>query len=363
MMALNVIQPGLMTTVQDFGRAGMRRYGVPLCGALDSGWLRLANALVGNAEETAGLEIHLTGPILEAEADGIRVAVVGPALVLAGPQGEQQPVAAWRSITLKRGDRIQVKSVTEGTVAYLAVAGGFDLPEVLGSRSTYVRARMGGLDGRPLAAGDRLVMASSAPASGLDLTMSAPPVDVDAPIRVVLGPQADHFTDDALRALENETFHVGNETDRMGMRLSGPVLRHQSKDRAEIISEGVVPGVIQVPGNGQPILLLADSQTVGGYPKIATVISADLARVARSAPGAEIRFRAVTVEVAEDAAREVERDLRSRIAAVRPLAQGYDVALLYQGNLIGGVVDCKNPDNFPGHLETHLEEPSGGMRR
>lgn len=352
MSGLRVTSPGLATTIQDLGRPGARGIGVPRSGALDAGLLRLANALVGNEGHVACLEIRLSGPTLTVEAERVRLAGTGGAIMtITRGDGDPQPLEPWRSVTLCRGETISVRGVTGGTVAYLAVAGGFDLPEVLGSQSTYTRAALGGLNGLSLQANDLLPLLRDSVADGADLAMPQPPRADVTPVRVVLGPQADHFTDGALEDLQGAVFTVGREVDRMGMRLTGVTLEHRSRAAAEIISDAVVPGAIQVPPNGQPIILLADGQTVGGYPKIATIVSADLGRVATLAPGSAVQFVAVTVAEAEDAAREADRRLKAVIAGLEPFTDGLDLRALYENNVIGGVVDAARPNNFPGHLE------------
>lgn len=351
MSGLRVASPGMMTTVQDLGRPGVRKYGVPRSGAVDQALLRLANGLVGNDDDAAGLEIRLAGPTLVVEAESVRVACTGGATITVTRQGEAHPVEPWRSVTLQSGDLIAVRGVTGGTVAYLAVAGGIAVPVALGSRSTYVRAALGGLNGRALQAGDVLPLARDHVGDDGDLVLPTPPLADASPVRVVLGPQEDHFTADAIAALTAATFEVGTEVDRMGMRLRGVTLEHRSREAAEIISDAVVPGAMQVPPNGQPIILLADGQTVGGYPKIATVVSADLGRIASLAPGSTLRFQVVSVAEAEEIARDAERRLRASIASMERFIDGLDLKALYEGNLVGGVVDMTRPDHFPGHLE------------
>jgi allophanate hydrolase len=355
MTALLIRDPGPATTVQDFGRPDARRWGVPVSGTLVPDWLRLANALVGAEPGAAGLEFRLAGPRFEVEGEvggeGLRVAAGGPAeLRIEGADGART-VPAWTAAAVQAGETVTVGRVREGTTAVLAVSGGIDTPPFLGSRATYARAALGGFEGRALQPGDRLPVGGAA--SGEPLALPEPPAEPGGAIRVVPGPQDDHFEPGALEALLEAVFTVTDKADRMGMRLSGPRLAHLSEDLAQIVSDGIVPGAIQVPGNGAPIVLLADGQTVGGYPKIATVIGADLPRLARMAPGAELRFAAVTAEAAEDLLRERMRALDALAAGARPasLTDGIDLRRLYETNLVGGVVDVARPDNFPGSLE------------
>lgn len=337
--ALKVLQPGLCTTVQDLGRVGYQALGVPVAGALDPVALRLANALVGNPENTAGLEILMQGPTFEVEADGVRVALAGTDSPLEILGDEPRRVPPWRSVTLTRGQKFRVGVLQGAAAAILAVAGGFAIEPCMGSQSTYVRGAMGGFHGRPLRMGDALPLKrDSAPDGGDGQLARAPDLGHDDPIRVVLGPQADYFTDAATRAFLAGPYTVSREADRMGMRLDGPDLQH--RETFNIVSDGIANGAIQVPGSRQPILLLADRQTTGGYPKIATVISADLPKVGRRRPGDRIRFLAVSVEEAEVAARTAESDVAKLIAGIQPATDAglLDLASLYDGNLISGVV-------------------------
>jgi len=218
---------------------------------------------------------------------------------------------------------------------------------VLGSASTYVRAGLGGADGcgRALAAGVRLALAE-ADASGSDRMLTPPPPADAGPIRLVPGPQADHFSAAALQALVGGDYRVTAEADRMGIRLEGARLEHAGA--AEIVSDATVPGSIQVPGAGQPIVLLADAQTAGGYPKIATVITADLGRLAALRPGQSLRFATVTAAEGARIARAAEAETRALIAAIRPLpADGIDLVALYSGNLVDGVVHALGSDWRP----------------
>lgn len=335
---LLVRRAGPSTTVQDLGRWGHQRFGVPVSGALDTTALRLANAVVGNPEGMAGLEIRLAGPDLVVEADGVRCALGG---AVEAYLGDDPPIALepWRSFAAHRGQVVRIKRVVEGAVGYLAVAGGFALGPVLGSQSTYTRAALGGLDGRVLGDGDRLPLARARVEPRDELALAERPSAEAGPLRVVLGPQHDAFTDEALATFLDAAFTVGREADRMGIRLDGPRLTHRTD--ANIISDGVATGAIQVPANGQPIVLLADRGTVGGYTKIATVISADLPRTGRLVPGAEVRFASVTLNEAIAARRAAEAEIGRLIAGLRPVPAlgGLDEATLLIENLISGVVD------------------------
>jgi allophanate hydrolase len=335
---LKVLAPGLHTTVQDFGRPGYQAIGVPVSGALDGVSLRLANALVGNPPGTPALEVLISGPTLEVAADTARVALAGSGASLA-IGAEKVPVGAGQSVSLPCGDVIEVVAGRQSACCYLAVEGGIAVPLVLGSASTYVRAAIGGLDGRALRRGDIVPLAMARASERAELRL--PPqltATGDQPIRVVLGPQQEYFTGEVVAAFLDAEFRISRSADRMGMRLDGPFLQHRRG--WDIVSDAITTGAIQVPGSGQPILLLADHQTTGGYPKIATVISADLPVVGRRRPGDALRFAPVTVAVAEALCRAVAHRLAGVVAAIEPVPQRREIDLgsLYDDNLISGVV-------------------------
>jgi biotin-dependent carboxylase-like uncharacterized protein len=340
---LEVLAPGLHTTVQDLGRTGFQAIGVPVSGALDGHALRLANRLVGNPPGIAGLEILLSGPTLRVAADAVRVALAGVDARLAIDGARTGAVPAWQSVRLARGDVVNIVVGRRSACCYLAVEGGIAVPSVLGSASTYARAAVGGFSGRPLQPGDLLPLAlADAPQRG-ELRLPNPPAAAaDEPIRIVLGPQCDYFTDAAFAALLGTEYRISTNADRMGMRLDGPALAHRGG--WDIVSDAIATGAIQVPGSGKPILLLADHQTTGGYPKIATVISADLPVVGRRRPGNAIRFAAASVEMAEELARDAERRFAALAASLEPGPEdgGIDLLTLYAGNLISGVVNGRD---------------------
>jgi biotin-dependent carboxylase-like uncharacterized protein len=227
-------------------------------------------------------------------------------------------------------------------VAYLAVEGGFDIAPVLGSQSTLTRAAIGGFKGRALQAADVLPLKHAAAAERDERILAALDLAPRKRVRIVLGPQDDHFTSAGLRTLLTSTYTVSRATDRMGMRLEGPPLEHSSKGY-DIVSDGIALGSIQVPGNGLPIILLADRQTTGGYAKIATVVSADIPTLGRLAPGASIAFEAVGIEVAEAAARRLARDIAAMAAGVASVRRPSDLdwTRLMAENLVSGVVSAR----------------------
>jgi allophanate hydrolase len=336
---LKVLAPGLHTTVQDLGRPGYQAIGVPVSGALDGFSLRLANALVGNSSGTPALEILLSGPTLEVAADTVRVALAGAGASLAIGAERPGALAAGQSVTLPRGEVFQIVPGEQSACCYLGVEGGIAVPPVLGSASTYVRAAIGGIEGRALRRGDVVPLGTGRASARAELRLPSPmTASGEQPIRVVLGPQRECFTRAAIAALLGGEFRVSPNADRMGMRLDGPRLRH--RHGWDIVSDAIATGAIQVPGSGQPILLLSDHQTTGGYPKIATVVSADLPVVSRRRPGDALRFVAITVEAAEETYRAEEHRLADLVAALEPvvLSHRVDINSLYGGNLISGVV-------------------------
>lgn len=338
--AVEIAEPGVANTVQDGGRRGYRQVGVPLSGALDAVLLACANRLLGNPADAAAIEIPLSGPTLRATGDPVRVALAGAiAAKLLRVDGTRIDIDSAQSVTLRRGDSLAVGAARTG-VAYLALAGGCRVPLQLRSRSTYVRARLGGVAGRALAAGDRIACGAPAGDAAVEWRAATPFAHAAGPIRVIPGPQDDAFEPEALATLFDHSYRVSRDSDRMGMRLEGPRLKHRGG--ADIVSDGIAPGAIQVPGNGQPIVLLADSQTVGGYTKIATVIRADLPRLAHARPGTELRFAAVTRAQAFDALREqaeaIERWLRSIVPYRLP--GSIDLDALREHNLVSGAIDA-----------------------
>jgi antagonist of KipI len=302
---IRVIKPGMLTTVQDTGRWGVQSRGVPVAGPMDPWSHRVANALVGNTRTAAALEVTLIGPDLE--FDDERVVAIAGAEFDVTLDGRAVPMHA--PFVVSSGARLRFGARTRGARAYLAVSGGIATPPVLGSRATHVISAMGGLDGRALRAGDVLPLFPSppAPSVGAPAARIVPLPDRTARVRVMPGPQLDYFADDALAVLESAPYTIRSDSDRMGFRLQGPALTHARG--ADIISDATPLGVLQVPASGQPILLMADRQTTGGYPKIATVITADLAVAGQLGPGDAITFAVCTARDAMAALIAQERAL------------------------------------------------------
>jgi KipI family sensor histidine kinase inhibitor len=303
-----VVRAGLLTTVQDRGRFGSQQFGVTVSGAMDELALRVGNILVGNPQGAAGLEISLLGPQVRLLTDVV-LAVTG-AEMEADLDGE--PVPGYQAILARAGQTLDIRHCRQGMRAYLCVGGGIEVPLRLGSRSTSLAAGFGGLDGRPLRDGDTVRVGPLLGSLGRVAGRRAPerwrhPFTVPQTVRVVFGPQEDAFTDAGKRTLLESSYAVSPSSDRMGCRLEGPAIEHAGA--ADIISDWIPLGGIQVPGNGKPIILLADRQTTGGYTKIATVVGADIPKLAQLRPGDSVRFQAVTVEEAQRLHCATERDL------------------------------------------------------
>jgi antagonist of KipI len=277
----------MLTTVQDLGRTGSRAVGVPLSGVMDPFAVRVANLLLGNRASAAALECTLVGPELEFSS-AAWIAVTGATF---------EGIPAWRPLLMKPGQRIRLGPARSGCRGYVAVAGGIDVPAVLGSRSTFVRARMGGFDGRALRDGDVLPV-NVVPHRVSDHWWIDPrilPRYSSAPtVRVVRGAHADEFG----RVLFGAEFKVMPRSDRMGVRLAGPALVRIGGS-SDLISAAVAPGTIQVPPDGQPIILMADAQTIGGYPQVAHVASVDLPLIAQLRPGDRVRFEEIPLSEAQ----------------------------------------------------------------
>lgn len=297
---LEVLEPGLLTTVQDAGRKGWARYGVPPSGPLDEAAFTAANDLAGNPPDAAALEITLTGPALRVGRECL-IAVCGAEFDL---WVGVLPVPLWHAVYVRAGQIVTFGARRRGARVYLAVSGGIALPPFLGSQATYLPGGFGGLDGRALRAGDRLplgatTMRNPAQSAGRVWPVERrPPYTPQPTLRVVLGPQDDYFTAEGIATFLDSAYQLTSEADRMGARLQGPPIAHRGPTGS--VSDGVVAGSVQAPPDGQPIVMLADHQTTGGYPKIATVIRADLPLLAQCLPGDRIRFAAVTLAEARN---------------------------------------------------------------
>lgn len=342
--ALHIMAPGLATTVQDLGRHGFQRLGVSVGGVLDPVAFRAANKLAGNPDHTGVLEAVYYGPSFAINADDARLAFAGADAaveILESAEAERgETIAVMRSVRVRRGQVVRVGSIRGGATLYIAVEGGFAIEPVLGSVATDCRGRMGGWHGRALREGDVLPLCRAAATEREESRLEG--LDLSAPrrIRVVLGPQHHCFAPKEIERFCAGEYTVSAGSNRMGMRLNGPALRHHGG--FNIVSDAIVTGSIQVPGDGQPLILLADHQTTGGYPKIATVISADLPAVGRLRAGSKIAFTPVTLEEATAARRELFAALHAiddKIVRLTPPPAAIAARLL-GCNLISGVCDA-----------------------
>lgn len=303
-----VLSPGIMSTVQDLGRFGCARYGVAASGALDGFAVRVGNLLVGNDERAAVVETTLMGLRIKVLRDAV-VAVTGGDLQ---PRKGSEPLPMWRSHLAREGETIVFSGPGSGFRAYLAVAGGIQAAAVMGSRSTNLSSGFGGFEGRPLRKGDILAaepVKDTIRFADKAFTPEAVPV-YSSPwrLRVVWGPQDDHFSEEGKHTFVTAAFTVSPDSDRTGIRLKGPVVTRKPGMEESIISEGILSGAIQVPGDGQPIIILGETAS-GGYRKIATVISADLPLLGQITPGDEVAFDAVSMEEAVQALRGMENQM------------------------------------------------------
>ncbi|MBD2872698.1 5-oxoprolinase subunit C family protein [Paenibacillus arenilitoris] len=338
-MSLTVLRPGMLTTVQDLGRYGYQKYGVVAGGALDTGAARVANLLVGNDDREAVLEITLGGASFAIDRPMI-IAVSGGDL---SATLDGSPLPLWRPVYAKAGSVLSFGACASGCRTYLAAGGGFDVPEVMGSRSTYLRGAVGGFAGRALKADDELgvrppngrtmrlasLIASAVREDGLAAAswhashFAVAGSAEEQVVRAVPGTHYDRFTLESREALFGQSYRIGAQSDRMGCRLEGETKLLLSLP-LELLSEAVALGTVQAPPDGDPIVLLADRQTTGGYPRIAQVASVDIAVLAQLKPGSRFRFEAIAQTEAERLYVAGERDLRLLRAAVslklRPLA-------------------------------------------
>ena len=313
MKTFGVLKPGMFTTVQDAGRQGYLGFGVPVSGAMDIFSLTAANALVKNEVGCACLETTLIGPELQTLAQA-QIAITGGNCA---PTINDHEAQMWRTLNLQIEDVLSFGRMESGCRAYVAVRGGIDVPSVLGSRSTYVRGGFGGMDGRQLKIGDEIGVC---PARLLSTEHRLPeeliPVHSnDLKVHAILGPQADVFTDVGIQTFFSSPYKVTSEADRMGYRLEGPAIEH--KDKADIVSDALLPGAIQVPRSQKPIVMMKDAQTTGGYPKIAVVASTDLDLLGQAKPNDEMQFSKITIGQAHQRLRKYRSLLNGLPAKLR----------------------------------------------
>ena len=296
-MSIIFVNSGVLTTVQDRGRMGHQRYGFHVSGAMDKRAYEIGNVLVDNFDNEAVLEFAVMGPTIKFSEDSV-IAITGADFA---PTLNDVPVQMYHAIQIHKGDVLKLGFSKDGVWGYLSIAGGIDVPVVMGSRSTDVKSELGGYQGRKIQNGDELPIGGNIPTLlHLEKRVYEKPVYARpvSKIRVVLGPQDDYFTMGGLSTFLGSEYEVTNQCDRMGYRLSGETIAH-NENGSDIISDGIAYGSIQVPSQGQPIVLLSDRQTTGGYTKIATVIGRDIPKFVQRKPGEKVVFEAVSVEEAQ----------------------------------------------------------------
>ena len=317
-MSIRVLHSGLLTTIQDIGRYGSQKFGVIVSGAMDSYSLRLANLLVGNKENEATLEITLFGTTLQFDEDTL-ISITGGDFL---PTIDGKKVLSWRPILVKKNSVLKFNSAIKGSRAYVAFAGGIDIPEIMESKSTYLRANIGGFKGRALQKGDIFSVGEVSEIGeklieqlkNSDATWSVDfnnliRFEQNQYIRVLKGTEFNRFDQKSQNTFFERPYTLTVQSDRMGYRLDGPTL--SLAENFELLSEGVTFGTVQIPSNGQPIILMADRQTTGGYPKIAQVITADLPSLAQIQPTGTIRFKEITLAEAENEIFKNEQQIKN----------------------------------------------------
>ncbi len=296
MPALKIVESGPFTTVQDEGRYGFQRYGMAPAGAMDEVAYRLGNLILGNEPGAASLEFTLKGPRMELLQDTTLVITGGGCIITVNGK---QSYSIYEPLKLKAGDQLDVGWIAEGARGYLSFRGGLDVPLVMQSHSTYLRGKIGGFEGNRLKGGETLSTFAPQGAPGRALPENRwPSYKAPFEIDVIMGPQADFFSEEGIKTFLSETYQISDAADRMGYRLTGPEITHV--DKADIISDGIPLGAIQVPGHRQPIILMKDRQTTGGYPKIATVASYEIYRLGQAKPGDQVSFNKVSLQEAKE---------------------------------------------------------------
>ncbi|MBF8982550.1 biotin-dependent carboxyltransferase family protein [Lutibacter sp. B2] len=305
MGTIKIINPGFLTTVQDQGRYGYQQFGVPVSGVMDNFSHRIANILVRNYELEAVLEVTMLGPQIEIQSNEI-ISITGGDL---SPRINGQEISMWRSIKVNEGDILSFAGMKNGCRSYIAFSGGIDVPIIMGSKSTYMKGKIGGYEGRNLKAGDLLNIEQSEKLFKERMVPNKyiPKYTNEFHVCVILGPQDEYFTDKGIQTFLSNQYTVTNECDRMGFRLDGEEIEHV--EGADIISDGIGFGAIQIPGHGKPIIMMADRQTTGGYTKIANVISSDLYKIAQAKPGDKIGFEKISVEEAQTILKKEEEKI------------------------------------------------------
>lgn len=318
MTIIKILKPGMCTTIQDAGRYNYQKSGMSVAGAMDQFSLRVANILVGNSDSEACLETTLIGPKIEFDGEAF-IALTG---ANSSPMINDKAVDMWSQIKINDGDILSFGPVKDGCRTYIAISHGLDVPVVMESKSTYMKGMVGGFKGRMLMAGDEIKIGSEGKNSYNSVikipTQFIPAYSTDNIIRVVMGPQDDYFTGDGISTFLSCKYEVTIKADRMGYQLSGQKISH--KDGADIISDAIAVGAVQVPGHGSPIIMMADRQTTGGYTKIATVITPDINVVGQLKPGDSVRFKSIDIVDAHKIYKKYMKDfdvIRECVAKLR----------------------------------------------
>lgn len=307
MSPIKIIESGTLTTIQDTGRYGYQKFGMPVAGAMDKFSLRAANSLVGNEQTEAALEFTISGPKMKFISASV-VAITGGNFT---PYLNECQMPAWQSFFVPEDSVLEIKSSSTGIRGYIAFEGGVKADQVLGSKSTYLQAKLGGYRGRKLKKNDIVKLEKEAKSRKYYERIFPedfiPDIREDMRVRVILGPQENHFSERGIETFLNEKYSITSSSDRMGYRLKGAEIEHQNEACSNIISDGIPPGAVQVPGHKNPIIMLADRQTTGGYPKIATISSVDLDRLAQLKAGDKVHFSQINLETAHGLLKEREK--------------------------------------------------------
>ncbi len=306
MPKMTVISSGPLSTIQDEGRFGYMNTGFSPNGAMDSYSMKIANILVGNADIEGVVEMTMMGMSVKFDCTTV-IALTGADMQ---PEINQEPIEMYSAVEVHEGDVLTMKMAKSGMRTYLAVAGGFDIPKIMGSMSTNLKCALGGFEGRKLLAGDEIPLRQSIGIRLIGKRRALPENKYDntVTVRVVLGPQEDYFTQKGIETFLSSEYTVSDKSDRMGVRLDGEMI--ENINGVDIISDGIATGAVQIPASGTPIIMMADRQTTGGYAKIATVISADLKKIAQARPGAKIHFEAVSEKTAVRLKKKEENKIR-----------------------------------------------------
>ncbi len=333
-MGIEILEGGFFTTVQDGGRHAYQQYGMPVGGAMDTHCMALANILIGNPIHTEVLEMTYTGVVMRFhESNYFAVVSHGVDIKLSGTSLHPN-----RAYLAQKGDTLSIGTVTEGCRAYLALAGGLNLPVVMGSKSTYIKGKLGGYHGRNLRSGDRIsFLAPKTQLANADFRVIPTSLfpKLSPILRVILGPQLDAFTPEGVQTFLQEPYTISANSDRMGYRFSGPFIAHKPGINGNIISDAIAFGAVQVPGEGHPIVMMADRQTTGGYTKIANVISVDLPTLAQMRPEQTVHFQQISLAKAHEliARRSQQYELLQRLFDHETIKKDLHMHLQIESNI------------------------------